>query len=143
MSWSNDFVGIPFLDLGRDVAGCDCWGLARLVYAAQLGIKLPSYAEAYATTQENAEISLLLEARFASPWSPVAGDVMPFDLLLFRQGRADTHIGIAITDRIMLHMARGDSAKVESQQSPRMASRYVGAFRHDQSPFKAHLKVVL
>ena len=42
MSLSN-FVGIPHADLGRDRAGCDCYGLLRLVYAEDLGIALPSF----------------------------------------------------------------------------------------------------
>ena len=41
MIWANAYVGLPWADLGRDRTGCDCWGLARLVYAEQLGIALP------------------------------------------------------------------------------------------------------
>ena len=136
MSWSNDYVGTPFLDLGRSDEGCDCWGLASLVYARELKIALPCYSEAYASTTEDAEISELLKGRNASPWlstktaSPAR--ICSFDLLLFRRGSADTHIGIAVNDRIMLHMALGDSAKVESHATGRWAARFVGAYRHEQ-----------
>lgn len=45
MSWHHTYVGIPFVDGGRDMGGCDCWGLVRLIYRRELGITLPSYGE--------------------------------------------------------------------------------------------------
>ena len=34
--WTQKYVGIPYRDLGRDMTGCDCWGLLRLVYGQEL-----------------------------------------------------------------------------------------------------------
>ena len=59
MIWANAYVGLPWADLGRDRTGCDCWGLARLVYAEQLGIALPSYSDAYPCAGEQAEVAAL------------------------------------------------------------------------------------
>jgi len=135
MSWSNDYVGIPFQDVGRTREGCDCWGLARLVYANELEIDLPSFADAYDSTSDQDRLSDLLANRTAHPWWRVLPEQRaPFDLLLFREGRHDTHIGIVIEPRTMLHMARGDHAKIEAPTSPVWSSRFVAAYRHVLSP---------
>jgi len=65
----SDFVGIPHADLGRDRAGCDCYGLLRIVYAEDLGIALPSFTGTYATCAEHAQIAALLAGEAAAgPW---------------------------------------------------------------------------
>ena len=37
----NDYIGIPFIDKGRDFKGCDCYGLIKLYYKNELGIDIP------------------------------------------------------------------------------------------------------
>lgn len=37
----NDFIGIPFVDKGRDIKGCDCYGLIKLYYKEILNIDIP------------------------------------------------------------------------------------------------------
>lgn len=142
MSWANVYVGIPFVDLGRGIDGCDCWGLARLVYRDLLKIELPSCASEYSSSAERSEVTALLEARAHAPWSEVFEDIAPFDLLLFRRGRADSHIGIAVSDRHMLHMASGDHAKIENPAAPRWRSRFIGSYRHADCPVNTSLGAV-
>lgn len=134
MTWSNTYVGIPYRDLGRRRSGCDCWGLACLVYAFELGITLPSYQTAYSSAADTTAVSALLDRRHTSPWVEVAGEINPFDLLLLRQGRFDTHVGIALDAFTMLHMARGDAAKIERLDSPIWRLRHVGTYRHCDIP---------
>ncbi|NCM96157.1 MAG: C40 family peptidase [Rhodobacterales bacterium] len=141
MNWASRYVGIPFLDRGRTRAGCDCWGLARLIYSDELSIELPSYAEAYASAGETAELAALIDVERRGPWTPV-DQIAAFDLLLFRRGAHQSHIGIAIGARAFIHMQSGDHAKVEPMTRPRFAGRFVGAFRHVCRPVEAPLKAV-
>ena len=131
--WTNAYVGIPYADLGRDRQGCDCWGLARMIYACELGIELPSYQDAYVSAEERAEIAGLLAAQEDhGPWRCVEERARAFDLVLFRRGRFRSHIGVVIEHGWMLHMAGEDQAKVESLAHPRWASRLGGVYRHVQ-----------
>lgn len=35
------YIGIPFIDKGRDFKGCDCYGLAKLYFKNELDIDIP------------------------------------------------------------------------------------------------------
>lgn len=130
MSWSNEYVGIPYADMGRARTGCDCWGLARLVYNEQLKAALPDYANGYASAEEQGEVaSLIGRETGASVWTPVVS-LAEFDLLLFRHGRHESHIGISLGTGLMLHMANDDQSKIERFDQGRWVNRFVSGFRH-------------
>lgn len=128
--WTNRFVGLPFAAFGRDRSGCDCWGLACLVYREELQISLPDYL-GYTSVDEHAEIAALVADAKASPvWLPVTGPVEPFDLAVFRRGRLDSHVGIVVQHGLMLHAAGEDCAKVESYLAHPWRHRLTGVYRH-------------
>lgn len=139
MSWANGYVGIPYRDLGRDRDGCDCWGLARLIYAEQLGVHLPGYSGDYACAEEQAEVGALIDQESGQgPWSRIDAPE-PFDLLLFRRGPHSCHVGIAVSHTRMLHIVTDDQAKIEAFKLSRWGKRYVAAFRHVKRPLKVPL----
>jgi hypothetical protein len=41
------YIGIPWIDRGRGIAGCDCYGLLRLVLSELRGVELPSLSDLY------------------------------------------------------------------------------------------------
>lgn len=130
MSWSDRFIGLPYSEFGRGRAGCDCWGLACLIYREELGLTLPDYVGDYASADEHAEIAALVAGAATSPlWVPVKG-AAAFDIAVFRRGRLSTHIGIVIHDRLMIHMAGEDQAKVQTYADGPFKHRFVGHFRH-------------
>ncbi|MCW1934126.1 C40 family peptidase [Pararhodobacter zhoushanensis] len=131
MSWSDRFLGIPFADLGRTRAGCDCWGLACVIYRHELRITLPDYLGGYASADEHREIAALIAGETAAPlWQPVTGPAAPFDIAVFRRGRFATHVGVVIRPGLMIHMAGEDQSKVERYAEGPWHSRFAGHFRH-------------
>ncbi|WP_164658600.1 C40 family peptidase [Tropicibacter sp. Alg240-R139] len=131
MSWSNTYVGIPQADKGASERGCDCWGLTRLVYRQELGIKLPSYDGDYVSPDEHSEVAALVDRiEDGGPWRAVAGTVRPFDLLLFRRGRFRSHVGLAVNFPRMLHMDESGQACHVDVSLPRHKTRFCGAYRH-------------
>lgn len=100
------YVGVPFVDHGRDPLGWDCWGLYRFV-GAEVGLgDNPSYAEAYdrADGAGTARVAAAIEAHLGK-WqrlpSPVAGSAV-----LFRRFGQAFHVGFALNNREMLHVTR-------------------------------------
>lgn len=129
MSWASKYIGLRYADQGRDWSGVDCWGLARLVYAEELGIELPSYASAYVSAEEVAEVDAALSgATERRNWAPVQR-AQPFDVYEFRTGQFRSHIGIAAAPGRMLHVHAGGAALIEALV-PRWNRRLLGIHRH-------------
>lgn len=128
--WSASYVGIPHAEFGHSEAGANCWGLAVLVYARELGIELPTYQGRYTSLAEHREIAALVAGEQADPvWSQVSV-ARPFDLALFRQGRYATHVGIVVRDNLLLHVQAGDAAKIQAFHVPPLKDRLTGLYRH-------------
>ena len=127
MCWANDYVGIPYQNRGRTREGADCWGLACLVYAAELGMILPALSNRYANAADASEVGALAMDQ-APLWEEVR-DVRPLDLVLLRIGAHACHVGIVVEPGLMLHLLRGCNAVIERYDGPLWERRVVGVFR--------------
>ena len=137
MSWSNRFIGIPYFEFGRQRSGCDCWGLACIIYREEFGIILPDYL-GYGSVDEHQEIAALIEGATTSPhWEKVAAEVEPFDIAIFRRGVLSTHLGVVIRSGLMIHMDGEDCAKVADYRSGRWKNRFIGHYRPVKGAFNA------
>jgi cell wall-associated NlpC family hydrolase len=102
-SWVGRYVGIPFVSGGRDIEGCDCYGLVRLVLLERFGYKLPllsgDYSDALNSTDLEpviiAKIPLLSGERIETP---EAGAVA-----VMRSRGLPSHIGIFASGQFILH----------------------------------------
>lgn len=129
-SWPNRYTGTPFAERGRTRIGCDCYGLARIIYQEELGITLPAYL-GYTSTEERGEIAALIDGAKRLPmWLPATGPALVFDVALFRRGRLTTHLGIVVRRGLMIHMADEDCAKIERYDGGRWSHRLTGVWRH-------------
>lgn len=122
----REYVGIPFVEGGAAITGCDCYGLLRLVYAGIYRIALPDYAVDRA---DHAGIVRCFE-REAAQWCPVAlSDARSGDVLWLRvAGRQ--HVGIVVGQGRMLHVPRGGTAVIDRYTRPQWTRRIRGVYRH-------------
>lgn len=136
--WSVPYVGLPWADLGRDHEGVDCWGLIRLAYAEQLGIGLPSYTTAYTSVEEHGELSAHIHGVTRNGiWTAIdTTSALPFDVLVFRRGRLDTHVGLVVEPGLMLHVASREQSKIETYSQGRWHHRLSGLYRHFETSSK-------
>lgn len=106
-----DFIGIPYVCLGRTPRGVDCWGLVLLVQKRMFGRILPSY-EIY-------EDSEYPGRAIADSWPSFdvieRGNEQPGDVLTFRGPRTDAeiHCGIVVRPGVFLHSLAGRDSCLE------------------------------
>ncbi|SCB18558.1 C40 family peptidase [Rhizobium lusitanum] len=128
--WTTDFVGVPYVEFGRGRRGVDCWGLAKLVYAETLGIELPSYIERYTSQEERRELDALISSAAGSETWASTVHAATFDIVVFRRGDMEAHVGIVVSPGLMLHTSADDHSRVEHYNSGRWAHRLTGIYRH-------------
>jgi cell wall-associated NlpC family hydrolase len=122
------FVGIPYLDKGRGIAGCDCWGLVCMAFRELRGIELPSYAERYVTASDRLAMARLIAGELDN-WQEV-GDEQTFDAVLIREGNFPRHIGLVTSPGMVLHVEPGETSRIERCRSGILKNRIVGFYRY-------------
>jgi cell wall-associated NlpC family hydrolase len=141
-SWTVQYIGIAFRDLGRDRAGCDCWGLVRLVLAEQVGIQLPSLATRYGTEANADGVVEVVEAeRRSGAWQRVepSGE-QPLDVVEMTGAArvpgsgwvfGPLHVGVVVASGWLLHVERGTAAVLARyREDQTIRRRVLGFWRH-------------
>lgn len=127
MHWSDQYLGLPYAPQGRSLAGLDCFGLAWLVLNA-FGRPVPSYAGLYASEEERAEIAGLIAG--AKPQWRLVERADEFDLVTFRRGALESHVGIVVRPGLMLHITKDKPSCIERYDAGYWANRLTGTWRH-------------
>ncbi|MBT4018537.1 MAG: peptidoglycan endopeptidase [Alphaproteobacteria bacterium] len=136
-TWANSYIGIPYVDRGRDRMGCDCWGLVRLVFIEQFDITLESLHEDYPSSADTRATARLI-GRHLSPWvsimtpdrqmaPPQAGDG-----ILMRRMMRNCHTGIFVGPCHFIHAEEKIGVVLAELGYGRDARRWTGIFRHEQ-----------
>ena len=107
LEWINGYVGVPFLENGRDRNGWDCWGLVLAVYREQLGVELPDWqwAEPFGLSSKfrafgDAIGQVLLHGHAGELEAPE-----PWAIALILNGGRPHHVGVVAGGGV-LHAAR-------------------------------------
>lgn len=127
MSWFNNYVGIPYLNLGRTAAGADCYGLVRLALLEIFQVQVPALTTESAPT-DRALLKELLTLR--RNWVKVE-DAQEGDVIMFRIAGQSNHVGIVIgVDSLFLHTEPLKNAVIESWKSPYWKHLVDSVWRH-------------
>ncbi|WP_396616805.1 C40 family peptidase [Lysobacter soli] len=133
MNGLANFVGIPYLDRGRTLAGADCYGLVRLALQALRGIELPDYGT-YAGGADHDGITETIERGLHERWRAVTAPV-PFDLIVLRVAGKPRHVGLVVAPERFLHApeplhGRGGTSRIECWTDRLWINRIEGFYRH-------------
>ena len=127
-AWADPYVGLPYRDKGRAFDGVDCYGLVRLIYLARFNINLPSYDDAYLTS-EHGECAIDEHGLNNDSWiritTPIAGAVV---VLLI--GGKPNHVGVMLDETKMIHSLKGHDSAIEDVTRIKWRSRIKGFFIH-------------
>ena len=130
MGWENRYVGLPYIDGGRDFCGVDCWGLVRLVLREECGVDLPKYGDISA--RDLLRIARAMETGkdeeiWREEMTPRAFDVVVMRL----PSRAwPGHVGVMVDGKTMLHTEKGADACLVPLDHWSVAGRVIGFRRH-------------
>jgi len=133
--WVTSYIGIPFVDLGRDRDGCDCWGLVRLVLDEISGLTLPLWM-----ASEVEAAAAIGDQRISGNWRPVdPGDERALDVVEMsgatriddRFAWGSIHVGVIIGAGWLLHTERATEAVIGRYREDQALSRRIqGLWRH-------------
>lgn len=121
-SWIEKYIGIPYLELGREKNGVDCYGLCYQIYKNELGIEIPDYfgtgfqdlIDENAKKKLKEELQNFILDESEKEWIEVPlSEAKEFDLVLFNICGYIVHIGIMISKDSMLHSFNGMDCVIE------------------------------
>lgn len=128
--WFEKYIGIPFIDGGRDWQGVDCWGLVRLVLMVERQIIVPSYGDISA--QELAKVAKEVAGESSKePWHPIIR-ALPLDVAVMHRRRAPIHVGIMADSSHLLHIEVATSTVLVEVTHPSVSFRSISYFRHQE-----------
>lgn len=123
----NSYVGIPYLNRGRDRDGLDCWGLVQLWHSEQLGVSVPDYLWAYTSAEDHGSVATAINENKVN-WLKV-GQPEYGDVLVFRIMGYPIHVGIKLHGDDFLHAFKGTQSCLERLSSLSWSRRLTEVYR--------------
>ena len=133
--WTDKYIGIPFVERGRDFNGCDCGGLVLLALKQELGVEALDFQEyekaAFRRMEGYKMLGEGMRKVIKAEWL-IVDKPKPFDLVRFWYGRHPSHVGLyAGYSNYFLHVeASAMFARLESLSSIAWGPRFFEFRRH-------------
>lgn len=131
--WAETYLGLPWIDRGRTMAGADCWGLVKLVLAREAGITIDDWLIP-ADASDRVAATIRAEMTGTTWGHQVAGPraAATFDVVVMRPtvGRLPLHLGVVAGHDCLLHSEIDTGAALTRLSGQLVASRLVSIHRH-------------
>ena len=127
MSWTNQYIGIPYKLNGRNREGLDCWGLVRMVYGEQFNVSLPALNQQYEHPTDADGFGDAYELALPE-WREV-DEPQEFDVYWCRIAGIECHTGIALGNGQMLHAMQGNDSHIVNIRNPAWQRRIQKCYR--------------
>ena len=128
----SQYVGIPFVNLGREKTGADCWGLARIVLKEQYGIILPELLS-YSDAMDTHNISKIIDVNQPLITSEELTTCEEGCIVVMSKARIGSHVGVCIGKNKVIHTVKQTGAVIEKLSSNKIKNKIKGFYRVDQS----------
>lgn len=125
LSTVDKYIGIPYKKNGRDLNGCDCYGIVCMFYMDHFGIKLNQYVydEIDAVTKNYTDE---IELNWREVSEPVVGDVVYFNML-----GHPMHVGVYIGGGKFIHnFSESGSSTIADINHNKWKQRLIGFWRY-------------
>jgi cell wall-associated NlpC family hydrolase len=127
--WVKKYIGIPFVSNGRTAAGCDCYGLARLVLRNEFGVEWPDYSEDYSNALNIAQTARLFAERLPVLAVEKITEAEEGAVVIISARGRPAHIGIAAGGGYILHAAPETGSACQRESHPGLRGRIQGYYR--------------
>lgn len=127
----NKYLEIPYVDCGRTLEGCDCWGLVRLVSHEVFGGPLLPIFEG--VDPKDKVTFTLLHDQLSSEFTEIKQNPLPGDFLACYVGPQCVHIGIGVIADCrfrVLHTRKKHGPRLDKAASLRLEHRRVAWWRY-------------
>ena len=106
--WIDKYIGLPWVQGGREFPSFDCWGLVRDVYRSQLNINLPVHP--YDTKDINKVASAIL-GDVRKSWVPI-DEPEHLCVVTMSTSKVPHHVGVflALDGGLVLHSGEHQNA---------------------------------
>ena len=138
-----EYIGIPYVDLGRDRKGLDCWGLNRLVAMDHMGVELPSYSDVPFDMKKFSqygevnfprmeEVHKIIDHHLEYEWTRIEHEVVhpkrwDFMLAIIYQR---FHCGVMLDRRMMIHSVLPMGVSLQDIRREPFNRGILGYYRH-------------
>lgn len=103
---TDNLLGIPWVERGRDTSGFDCYGLVIYCYKHFLDIDLPEFE--YIVADIESKLTTVRNAQFAHSFKQVARP-QPMDIVLLNYFGSPTHVALYLGESYILHVSNREA----------------------------------